>query len=346
VEPRVGLIRLERVDFGYGRARVLRGLDLAVPERAITVLVGPSGSGKTSVLRLIAGFEAPARGAIEIGGEVASRDGRVLLPPEARGVGMVFQDLALWPHMTVRQTLEFVLGRDPAGEERRRRIAETLEAVGLDRHAGARPGQLSGGERQRVALARAIVTRPRILLMDEPLSNLDPPLRHALIEEIRRLQQALGLTILYVTHATEETFRLADRAAIMRDGRIEQAGAPRELYERPRSAFVASFLGPCALLPARIRGSRAETALGVLALSDTGSEGDGLVVIRPEDVLVGEEGPFGGRIERAVSLPSAWQAEIAGAGWRLSALLAEEPKPGALVRFAIRRVAAVPPLSP
>ncbi|MBI3628547.1 MAG: ATP-binding cassette domain-containing protein [Candidatus Rokubacteria bacterium] len=151
VEPRVGLIRLERVDFGYGRARVLRGLDLAVPERAITVLVGPSGSGKTSVLRLIAGFEAPARGAIEIGGEVASRDGRVLLPPEARGVGMVFQDLALWPHMTVRQTLEFVLGRDPAGEERRRRIAETLEAVGLERHAGARPAQLRAAVEPRPA---------------------------------------------------------------------------------------------------------------------------------------------------------------------------------------------------
>jgi len=308
----------------------------------VTAVFGPSGAGKSTLLNLVSGLLRPDAGEIALDGDVIfSSEKGIDLPPERRRIGYVFQDDLLFPHLTVDQNLRY--GHDLLPPQRRRfevdRIVELLEIGPL---LPRRPAQLSGGERQRVALARAIVTRPRILLMDEPLSNLDPPLRQALIEEIRRLQRALGLTILYVTHATEETFRLADRAAIMRDGRIEQAGAPRELYERPRSAFVASFLGPCALLPARIRGSRAETALGVLALSDIDSEGDGLVVIRPEDVLVSEEGPFGGRIERAVSLPSAWQAEIAGAGWRLSALLAEEPKPGALVRFAVRRVAAVP----
>jgi ABC-type Fe3+/spermidine/putrescine transport system ATPase subunit len=254
----------------------------------------------------------------------------------------------------VRQTLEFVLGRDLAADERRRRLAETLAAVGLEGHAGARPAQLSGGERQRVALARAIVTRPRILLMDEPLSNLDPPLRRSLIEEIRRLQQRLGLTILYVTHHTPETFALGDHAALVREGRIEQSGTPRDLYERPRTAFVASFLGPCALLPATARGGEIESALGVLPASldchprvkieasEIAAEAEVSVVIRPEDVLVADDAPFTGRVERAVGLGSAWQAEIAGDGWRLWALLQEEPKPGSLLRFSLRKIATVP----
>ncbi len=342
------LIRFEQVFFRYARVPVLSALDLSVPEEVVTVLVGPSGSGKSTVLRLIAGFEAPERGVVSIDGEAVSRDGRILVPPEARGVSLVFQDLALWPHMTVRQTLEFVLGRDPSPAERRRRIADVLAAVGLERHADARPASLSGGERQRVALARAIVTRPRILLMDEPLSNLDAPLRGALVEEIRRLRQRLGLTILYVTHSQQEAFVLGDHAALIREGRIEQSGAPRELYDRPRSAFVASFLGKCALLPASIRGDRIESALGVVALSapHPGGDGEVSVVIRPEDVVLDGSGRFGGKVERAVFLGSAFEAEIAGPGWRVWALVQDEPVPGAQVRFSLRKFVTVPPEGP
>jgi ABC-type Fe3+/spermidine/putrescine transport system ATPase subunit len=339
----VELIRLDRVHFSYGRTPVLVDLSLDVPEGAVTVLVGPSGSGKSTVLRLIAGFEPPTRGVVAIGGETASCDGRVLVPPEARGVSLVFQDLALWPHLTVRQTLELVLG-GVSREERQRRINETLVAVGLERHGDARPARLSGGERQRVALARAIITRPRILLMDEPLANLDPPLRHALIEEIRHLQRRLGLTILYVTHSDEEAFSLGDRAAVLLAGRIEQVGLPRELYERPRSSFVASFLGRCALLPAAMRDGRLESALGELPGAEMARSGQGavLVVVRPEEVLVAEDGPFSGRVGRVTCLGSVFEAELAGPGWRLWALVRDEPNPGDLLRFSIRKIAMLP----
>jgi len=342
----VALIRLEDVHFAYAGRPVLAGFDLAVPEDAVTVLVGPSGSGKSTVLRLIAGFEMPDRGRVWIGSDLASGDGRTLLPPEARGAGMVFQDLALWPHMTVRQTLEFVLGRDAPPEERRRRIEDTLRLVGLDRHAGARPASLSGGERQRVALARAIVTRPRILLMDEPLSSLDPPLRQALLGEIRQLRERLGLTILYVTHNRRETFALGDHAAVIRGGRIEQWGSPRDLYERPRSAFVASFLGRCALLPAWIAGDRINSPLGAIprgtGASSATADGEVYLVIRPEDVPADPAGPWSGRVERAVDRGDGFETLITGTGWQLWTSLAEEPQPGSLLRFSIRKFSTVP----
>ena len=344
----MGLIRLEGVHFRYPRAPVLDDLSLDVRAGAVTVLVGASGSGKSTVLRLIAGFEPPARGRVLIGEETVSRDGRVLIPPEARGVSLVFQDLALWPHLTARETLELVLSREVPREERRRRTEEALAAVGLEGHAEARPASLSGGERQRVALARAIVTRPRILLMDEPLANLDPPLRRALIEEIRQLQRRLTLTILYVTHNHEETFGLGDHAAVLRAGRVEQVGPPRERYERPRSAFVASFLGRCALVPARARDGGLESALGALPLPrpDPAGRSELLAVVRPEDVVVGDDGPLSGKVERAMCLGSAFEVELAGPGWRLWALAPAEPVPGSVLRFAIRRVVTVPASDP
>ena len=345
MEPRVELIHFESVEFGYGRAPILVGLNFSVREGAVTILVGPSGSGKSTALRLIAGFEVPRRGSISIAGRPVSRDGRILVPPEARGIGMVFQDLALWPHMTVRQTLEFVLGRAVSYGERQRLVDETLAAVGLDRQAESRPASLSGGERQRVALARAIVTRPRILLMDEPLSNLDPPLRQTLMEEIRRLQRRLGLTVLYVTHNQQETFVLGDHAAVIRAGRIEQVGTPRDLYERPGSAFVASFLGRCALVPATVRRDRIESPLGALPRSDA-SIPDGaevLVVIRPEDVVVDGGGAFTGAVERAVPVGGVFETEVAGPGWRLWASLRDEWKPGSSLTFSVLKVAIVPP---
>jgi ABC-type sugar transport system ATPase subunit len=319
-------------------------MNLAVQENLVTVLVGPSGSGKSTVLRLIAGFETPNRGRLSIGDQVVSMGSRVLQAAESRGISLVFQDLALWPHMTVGQTLEFVLGRDVARPERRRRIIETLTALGLDTRVDARSAELSGGERQRLALARAIVTRPRILLMDEPLANLDPPLRLALLDEIRNLRQRFALTILYVTHNQHETFSLGDHAAVLHDGRIEQAGSPREKYERPSTAFVASFLGRCALLSGRLHDGHVETALGVLTEAEGGAaNGEVCVVIRPEDVYVDADGPFSGRVECVTCLGGTFETTITGPGWRVWALTRDEPSPGASLRFAVKKAVTVRP---
>jgi len=337
------LIRLESVDFAYGSTRVLRALSFEAREHEVTVLVGPSGSGKSTVLRLIAGFEAPQRGRVILDGEVVAERGRLVRAPETRGVSVVFQDLALWPHMTVRETLAFVLRRGIDGDEGRRLVDEASTMVGLERHMDTRPAQLSGGERQRLALARAIITRPRILLMDEPLANLDPPLRLALLEEIRKLQQRLGLTILYVTHNQPETFVLGDRAAVLRDGGIEQVGPPRELYERPRTAFVASFLGRCALLPGVFSDGWVVTALGALGGINRDAEhgSDVLLAIRPEDVYIVDDAPFRGRVERVACLGGSFEAEITGPGWRLWALMRTEPKPGSLLNFVIMKTVTV-----
>jgi len=337
------LIRLETVDFTYGSTPVLRELSFEAREHEVTVLVGPSGSGKSTVLRLIAGFEAPQRGRVILDGEVVAERGRIVQAPETRGVSVVFQDLALWPHMTVRETLAFVLGRGVGVNERRRRVDEASSIVGLERHMDSRPAQLSGGERQRLALARAIITHPRILLMDEPLANLDPPLRLVLLDEIRKLQQQLGLTVLYVTHNQPETFVLGDRAAVLRDGGIEQVGPPRELYERPRTAFVASFLGRCALLPGVFRDGWVVTALGALGGIDLDAEhgSDVILAIRPEDVYIVANGPFSGRVERVACLGGSFEAEITGPGWRLWALIRSEPKPGSLLQFVIRKAVTV-----
>jgi ABC-type Fe3+/spermidine/putrescine transport system ATPase subunit len=337
------LIRLETVDFAYGSTPVLRELSFEAREHEVTVLVGPSGSGKSTVLRLIAGFEAPQSGLVILDGEVVAERGRIIRAPETRGVSVVFQDLALWPHLSVRETLAFVIGRGLGSDERRRRVDEASSIVGLERHMDTRPAQLSGGERQRLALARAIITRPRILLMDEPLANLDPPLRLVLLDEIRKLQQQLGLTILYVTHNQAETFVLGDRAAVLRDGGIEQVGPPRELYERPRTAFVASFLGRCALLPGLFRDGWVVTALGALGGIDRDAEhgSDVILAIRPEDVYIVDNGPFSGRVERVACLGGSFEAEITGPGWRLWALIRSEPKPGSLLQFVIMKAVTV-----
>jgi ABC-type Fe3+/spermidine/putrescine transport system ATPase subunit len=337
------MTHLADIAFAYGRARVLDGLTLDIPPSAITVLAGASGSGKSTVLRLIAGLEAPDRGAVRIGDAVVSRDGRILVAPESRGVAMVFQDLALWPHLTVRQSLDFVLGPAMAPAERRRRTDQALALVGLDRLADARPGRLSGGERQRVALARALVTQPRILLMDEPLSNLDPTLRDTLRNELRRIQRDLGLTVVYVTHSREEAFALGDRIAVLSAGRVEQVDAPREIYDHPATAFVATFLGRATLLPGRLKGDHVECAIGVLPLSAPARslEDDVVVVIRPEDVQFDPAGPFMGRIDRVMFTAGQFEVELTGPAWRLVAAASEELPTRGEVRFSIRRVVSL-----
>jgi ABC-type Fe3+/spermidine/putrescine transport system ATPase subunit len=216
----VNSLQLEGVVKAYGSRKALDGFSLEVGEGERVALLGPSGCGKTTALRLLAGFEAPDAGRVRVGGSVVAERGRIVVPPERRGIGMVFQDLALWPHMTVRGNLEFGLRAqgDPT-REREGRINQMLARVELLEYADTKPGSLSGGQQQRVALARALVLRPRALLMDEPLSSLDEELNLKLRDEILQLQGEFGFALLYVTHDREEAFALADRIALVARGR-------------------------------------------------------------------------------------------------------------------------------
>jgi putative spermidine/putrescine transport system ATP-binding protein len=232
-------IRLRGLGKRYGETAAVDGVDLDVGRGEFFTLLGPSGSGKTTTLRLIAGFERPDAGTIELRGRDVSA-----LPPFERDVNTVFQDYALFPHMTVAQNVEYGLRVRKVGrDERRTRVAEALEMVRLPQLGARKPGQLSGGQRQRVALARAIVCRPQVLLLDEPLGALDLKLRQEMQVELKRIQQEVGITFVYVTHDQEEALTMSDRLAVFSDGRIEQVGAPAEVYERPASAFIAGFVG-------------------------------------------------------------------------------------------------------
>ena len=241
------VISLENISFTYSGRTVLAGLSLAVESTEVVALLGPSGAGKTSVLRLALGFVAPDTGIVRLEGEVASRDGHVLLPPEERNLAVVFQDLALWPHLTVYGTLAFGLAaKGTPRPDRDRRIAETLSRVGLSGKEGSYPGQLSGGERQRVAIARALVLEPRAVLLDEPLSNLDVDLKRELLSMFRELLKERGTTAIYVTHDLREAAALGDRIAVMEGGGIVQDGTLSLLRQRPASEFVRRLLSDLA----------------------------------------------------------------------------------------------------
>ncbi len=223
----------------YGDVVALADVDLDVRAGEFFTLLGPSGSGKTTLLRLIAGFERPDGGRIELGGSDVT-----WVPPFARNVNTVFQDYALFPHMTVAQNIEYGLRvRRVPRAERREKAGRALEMVRLPGLGGRKPAQLSGGQRQRVALARAIVNEPQVLLLDEPLGALDLKLRQEMQLELQRVQREVGITFVYVTHDQEEALTMSDRIAVLSGGRIEQTGGPVELYERPRTAFVAGFIG-------------------------------------------------------------------------------------------------------
>ena len=232
-------VRLEGVTKSYGQTTVLHGVDLALEPGELVCLLGPSGCGKTTALRCIAGLEPVTSGRVRIGGEDVTR-----VPVNRRDIGMVFQQYSLFPHLTVARNVEFGLGmRKVAKAERATRIGEMLEVVGLSHLAERFPHELSGGQQQRVALARALVTRPRALLLDEPLSALDAKVRVRLRDQIRAIQTELGITTVFVTHDQEEALAVSDRVAVMEGGRIAQLGSPEELYRRPASPFVADFVG-------------------------------------------------------------------------------------------------------
>ena len=241
------------IALAYGAHPVLRDVSLAVAPGEFFALLGPSGSGKTTLLRLIAGFSRPDRGRLLVDGrDVAG------VPPHARNIGMVFQSYALWPHMTVYENVAFgLVERRIARTEIKRRVADALALVGLADYGARRPSQLSGGQQQRVALARTIVIEPQVLLLDEPLSNLDRKLREQMRLELKRLQRTLGITTIFVTHDQEEAMTTADRMAVLDAGVLQQVGTPRELFDTPANRFVAQFVGTTNLLPGRADAARA-----------------------------------------------------------------------------------------
>jgi iron(III) transport system ATP-binding protein len=288
-------IELRGVSKSYGRdVAAVRDVSLCLSCGALLALLGPSGCGKTTTLRLIAGLEAPDAGEVAISGRrVAGHSAWV--PPEERGVGMVFQDYALFPHLTVAENIAFPLNRLPA-RQRAARVAELLPLAGLQGLESRYPHQLSGGQQQRVALARALAPRPAVVLLDEPFSNLDAALRKATREEVRRILCESGATAIVVTHDQEEAFSIADTVAVMRGGVVEQTAPPHEVYLRPASRQVATFVGEANFVPGQARGDLVECTLGAVPLA-TPASGRVDVMLRPEMLALRPEPRGCGRIE-------------------------------------------------
>ena len=274
-------IEADSVSKAFGAARAVDGVSLEVEPGAIVALLGPSGSGKTTLLRMIAGFERPDEGAIAIAGRTVV-SARVMVEPEQRRIGMVFQQGALFPHLSVQGNVAF--GASTPGQ-----VGKCLELVELAHRASAFPHELSGGERQRVALARALAAEPDVVLLDEPFAALDATLRESLREDVAAILRAAGATALLVTHDQAEALSLADRVAVMRDGRLEQFGTPEDVYDRPRSRWVAEFLGEANVLPGSAGAGVADCELGSFAVGED-LVGDVDVVVRPESIAIGHAG--------------------------------------------------------
>jgi putative spermidine/putrescine transport system ATP-binding protein len=301
----------------FGASNVVQNFDLAVERGEFVSFLGPSGCGKTTTLRMVAGFEQPSAGAIRINGQEVTG-----LRPNQRNVGMVFQSYALFPNMTVAENVGFGLkvAKRPAGEIGAR-IKEMLELIKLPTLAGRYPYQLSGGQQQRVALARAIAIKPQVLLLDEPLSALDAKIRVSLREEIKTVQRELGITTIYVTHDQEEALSMSDRIVVMNEGRVEQIGTPFEVYNYPRTRFVASFVGTLNILRARVtdaaRGQITIDDQEIVARRGIGDAKTGetrLVALRPEAVSLidpgGERNRMRGIIEEVSFLGSVTRIRV------------------------------------
>ncbi|MGH2450521.1 MAG: ABC transporter ATP-binding protein, partial [Candidatus Limnocylindria bacterium] len=307
-------VALENLSKRFGPVEAVRELTLDVREGEFFSLLGPSGCGKTTTLRLIAGFEEPTTGRILLGGKDVTRT-----PPHRRPVNTVFQSYALFPHLTVRDNVAFGLRFQHAPKEAgRRRVAETLSLVQLEGLENRRPAHLSGGQQQRVALARALVLEPAVLLLDEPLGALDAKLRRALQLELKAIQQAVGITFVYVTHDQEEALTMSDRMAVMSEGLVQQLGTPKEVYEEPATAFVADFLGVSNLMSARAAGGglvRLGDAELVAGRGDHAASGDVRLTIRPERVRLEPpaspgENRLPGVVERVVYLGPTTQVVV------------------------------------
>src|SRR5438309_1459771 len=290
-------VRLEDLRRAYAATTALDGLTLTMAPGEMVALLGPSGCGKTTALRLVAGLEEANSGRVVFGGEDVTN-----LPANKREIGMVFQAYSLFPHMTAMQNVAFGLQLHKVGAaERRKRAADTLELVGLSPHAHKYAHQLSGGQQQRVALARALAIKPKVLLLDEPLSALDAKVRARLRDEIRRVQLEVGTTTLFVTHDQEEALAIADRVGVMNAGRIEQPGPPTTIYSRPATPFVAEFVGLTNRVPGVVKGEEVEVRGTRLPLvQPDAADGPAVALVRPEAVTVASSGEAAGPLVGSV----------------------------------------------
>ncbi|MEX0428628.1 ABC transporter ATP-binding protein [Nocardioides sp. DS6] len=345
--PSGSALSVDDLRIRYGDVEAVKGISFSIEPGGFLTLLGPSGCGKSTTLRCIAGLEPAAGGTIKVGDQVVAGPGRAV-PPEKRGINMVFQSYAVWPHMTVAKNVGYGLKGLPK-QEVADRVEEVLELVGLASYARRYGTELSGGQQQRVALARAIVTRPKVLLFDEPLSNLDAALREQMRVELLELQRTVGITSVYVTHDQTEAMSMSDHVVLLRDGVIEQADGPRELYRRPRSEFAARFVGRADILPGRLDTSRRrlETATGI-AVVGAEAAGDDVpldaasAVFRSENVVVGEaaercENRWDGTVERVAFLGSHLDValEVGGASVRAELRIDSGVEPGQRVAVGV-----------
>ncbi|KQV66275.1 ABC transporter ATP-binding protein [Rhizobium sp. Root1220] len=311
-------VRFQQVSRHFGPVRAVDSVDLEIAPGEFFAMLGPSGSGKTTCLRLIAGFEQPTAGHIEIFGETAEG-----IPPYRRNVNTVFQDYALFPHLNILDNVAYGLMVKGVGKAERTRAAEqSLDLVKLPGYGARKPGQLSGGQRQRVALARALINKPKVLLLDEPLGALDLKLREQMQEELKGLQRALGITFIFVTHDQGEALSMADRVAVFNDGGIVQEGTPQDIYNRPKTRFVADFVGSSNVI--------APDLMGLLGGEKRWAS------LRPEAIRLSRDG-IESRVENASFLGAATRLTVDVRGTRLHVMMpagADVPDVGANVRLA------------
>ncbi|WP_438754749.1 ABC transporter ATP-binding protein [Pararhizobium sp. O133] len=314
INQQAGSVVFEHVRKQFGAFTAIPDLSLTIEPGTLVTLLGPSGCGKTTTLRMLAGLEHPSAGRILIGGKDVT-----MLPANARDVSMVFQSYALFPHMSSLDNVAYGLESSGFGKkEARERAEEGLKLVGLAGMGGRLPAELSGGQQQRVAVARALVLEPQVLLLDEPLSNLDARLRRRVRTEIRELQQRLGFTAVYVTHDQDEALAVSDRIIVMKDGEIAQAGSPRDLYEAPASSFIADFMGEANVVDCeviRLEGANATIRIGALehrVPARDARTGSAKLAVRPNSITLepAADAPFGGRITHAAYLGDHVEYEV------------------------------------
>ena len=293
-------ITIDKVSKSFDKTEVIRDFSEVIGDKEFVTLLGPSGCGKTTMLRMIAGFEKPSSGEIRIGDTVVS-SAKNFVPPERRGIGMVFQSYAVWPHMTVFENVAYPLkiAKRPRAEIKTR-VEKVLETVHLSQYGGRIPSQLSGGQQQRVALGRALVSEPRLLLLDEPLSNLDAKLRESMRFEIKDIQKKFGITVVYVTHDQTEAMAMSDRIIVLNQGVIQQVAVPTFIYRNPANQFVADFVGKVNFFKGFVKpGVATPSGAGRIELSGMGQSipyegpftGNVVVAIRPENIILSPAGP-------------------------------------------------------
>ena len=335
-------ITIKNVTKAFGDKVVLQAFDATFQDGEFVTLLGPSGCGKTTMLRIIAGFERPTSGEVFIDDQLVS-GGRTFVSPEKRGIGMVFQSYAVWPHMNVFDNVAYPLTIQKVPKaDIERRVARVLEITHLSQYARRLPSQLSGGQQQRVALARALVAEPKLLLLDEPLSNLDAKLRESMRFEIKETQKKLGITVVYVTHDQTEAMAMSDRIFVINGGVVQQSGAPEAIYNRPANQFVADFLGKVDFFKGKVGDGRiAFAAMGGQSVAYDGDKtGRVDVAVRPENIRFDDEGELEGVLETHYYLGDVDDCRVR-VGEALVRVIADgyghaDRQPGQRVRLSIR----------